>query len=213
MPEATPQNVTQLLQEYSRGNEQALALLMPLVYDELRRLARSHMRRERPGHTLATTGLIHEAYLRLIGQQVEWKSRSHFFGIAGQMMRRVLVDYAKSHHRAKRGGGAIKLSLDDVALVSKTPDMDLVALDEALNRLEMVDPQRGRIVELRFFAGLSNEEAAEVLEISTATVQRQWAGARAWLYHELSRKEAGYADHPLGRGSGSSGRGPRPSSE
>lgn len=206
MPEATSQNVTQLLREYSHGNQQALALLMSLVYEELRRLARSYMRRERSGHTLATTGLIHEAYLRLIEQQVEWKSRAHFFGIAGQMMRRVLVDYAKSRARAKRGGGAIPLSLDEVALLSKTPNMDLVALDDALNKLEALDPQRGRIVELRFFGGLSNEEAAEVLELSTATVQRQWAGARAWLYHELSRKEARYADHTLGTGSGGSGR-------
>jgi RNA polymerase sigma factor (TIGR02999 family) len=163
VPETTPQNVTQLLLEYSRGNEQALADLMLLVYDELCRLARSYMRRERPGHTLATTGLIHEAYLRLIDQQVEWKSRAHFFRIAAQMMRHVLVDHAKSHHRAKRGGGAIKLSLDEVALVSKTPDMDLVALDEVLNRLEVLDPQRGRIVELRFFAGLSNGKRPKFL--------------------------------------------------
>ena len=202
MPEATRQDVTQLLRDWSRGSEKALASLMPLVYDELRRLARSYMRRERPGHTLATTGLIHEAYLRLIDQETEWKSRAHFFGIAAQMMRRVLLDYAKSHGRGKRGGRAVQLPLDDAALVAKAPNMDFVALDEALSKLEVLDPQRGRIVELRFFGGLSNEEASEVLNVSTATVQRQWAGARAWLFHELRHKGAKYADHTLGGSQG-----------
>jgi RNA polymerase sigma factor (TIGR02999 family) len=206
VPETTSQNITQLLLDWSRGDQEALAALMPLVYDELRRLARSYMRRERPGHTLATTGLIHEAYLRLIDQQVDWKGRAHFYGIAAQTMRRILVDHARSSHRAKRGGGAVKVSLDGPALLTEAPSMDLVALDEALRRLEGVDPQRGRIVELRFFGGLSNEEASEVLEISTATVQRQWAGARAWLYHELSRQGVGDADHTVGRSSRSGGR-------
>jgi len=187
MPHATSKGVTQLLVDWSQGDQQALDKLMPLVYDELRRLARSYMRRERPGHTLQTTGLVHEAYLRLVDQKVNWQSRAHFYGIAAQMMRRVLVDHANANQRAKRGGGAIKLSLDQYDLAASVPEMDVVALDEALGRLEKVDPQRGRIVELRFFAGLSNEEASQVLEISTATVQRQWAGARAWLYHELSR--------------------------
>ena len=185
----TPKSVTQLLLDSSHGDQEALGALMPLVYEELRRLARSYMRRERPGHTLQTTGLVHEAYLRLAGQRENWTNRAHFFGIAAKMMRRVLVDHAKSHRRAKRGGGAIKLSLDDSALISKSPNMDLVALDEALSRLEKVDPQRAQIVELRFFGGLSNEEASNVLEVSTATVQRQWAGARAWLHHELRREE------------------------
>jgi RNA polymerase sigma factor (TIGR02999 family) len=189
MPTATPKGVTQLLADWSSGNQEALNALMPLVYDELRRLARSYMRRERPGHTLATTGLIHEAYLRLVDQDVKWQNRAHFFGVAAQMMRRVLIDHAKSQQRAKRGGGAVKVSLDAPIALGEAPDMDLVALDEALGRLERMDPQRGRIVELRFFGGLSNEEASEVLNVSPATVQRQWSGARAWLYHELRRDE------------------------
>ena len=188
MPEVAPKGVTQLLADWSKGDEGALEALMPLVYEELRRLARSYMRHERPEHTLSTTGLIHEAYLRLVDQKVSWQSRAHFFGIAAQMMRRVLVDHSKTQRRAKRGGGAVKIPLDAPALVGGTPDMDLVALDEALSRLEKLDPQRGRIVELRFFGGLSNEEASEVLGVSPATVQRQWAGARAWLYHVLSRE-------------------------
>jgi RNA polymerase sigma factor (TIGR02999 family) len=186
MPQTTPTTVTQLLVSWSNGQEQALDRLMPLVYDELRRLARSHMRRERPGHTLQTTGLVHEAYFRLVDQKVNWQSRAHFFGIAAQMMRRVLVDHAKAHQRAKRGGGAVRLSLDQPALVAGAPEMDVVALDEALGRLEKVDPERSRIVELRFFGGLSNEEASQVLGVSPATVQRRLAGAKAWLYHELS---------------------------
>lgn len=187
--EATPGTVTQLLLEVSHGDQHALDAVLPLVYGELRRLARSYMRRERPDHTLQTTALVHEAYLRLLGQNANWANRSHFFGIAAKMMRRVLVDHAKHSGRVKRGGGAIKVSLDEPAVFSKALDMNLLALDEALGRLEDVDPQRSKIVELRFFAGLSNEEAAQVLDISTATVQRQWAGARAWLYHELKRKE------------------------
>jgi RNA polymerase sigma factor (TIGR02999 family) len=161
---------------------------MPLIYNELHRLAGSHLRREYRTNTLQTTGLLHEAYLRLIDQKVGWKSRAHFFGIASQMMRRVLVDHARSQSRRKRGGGTIMLSLDQREVAAEIPNKDLVALDEALARLENVDPQRGRIVELRFFGGLSNEESAKVLGISTATVQRQWAGARAWLHHELTHK-------------------------
>lgn len=187
MPHTAPMGVTQLLVDWSQGDQQALDKLMPLVYEELRRLARSYMRREKPGHTLQTTGLVHEAYIRLVDQKVNWQSRAHFYGIAAQMMRRILVDHANTQQRAKRGGGAIRLSLDQYELVANVPEMDVVALDEVLGRLEKVDPQRGRIVELRFFAGLSNEEASHVLGISTATVQRQWAGARAWLFHELSR--------------------------
>src|SRR5580692_2707395 len=176
----SPKNITELLLDWSRGDNEAMSALMSLVYDELRRLARSYMHRERPGHTLATTGLIHEAFLRLINQKVQFKSRGHFFGIAAQTMRRVLVDYAKSHRTAKRGGGTVQLSDEDVVLFAVAPNIDLVALDEALGRLELMDPQRGRIVELRFFGGLSNEETAEALGVSAATVQRQWAGARAW---------------------------------
>jgi RNA polymerase sigma-70 factor (ECF subfamily) len=185
VPEATPENVTQLLVRSRQGDQEAMGALMPLVYEELRRLARSHMRRERPDHTLQTTGLVHEAYLRLVGQNANWNNRAHFMGIAAKMMRRVLVDHAKSHYRAKRGGGAIKVTLDSPALVTKEAHKELIALEDALRRLEEMDQQRAQIVELRFFGGLSNEEASKVLGISTATVQRQWAGARAWLYHEL----------------------------
>ena len=186
MPQATPKSVTELLLDWSNGSQEALDALMPLVYDELHRLARSYMRRENPGHTLQTTGLVHEAYLRLVDQKANWKSRSHFFGIAAQMMRRILVDHAKGRQTSKRGGDFRKVSLDEPLAVSDQPDMDLVALDEVLARLEKMDPQRGRIVELRFFGGLSNQEVSEILDVSPATVQRQWAGARAWLYHELS---------------------------
>lgn len=179
--------LTQLLKSSSLGDQRALDAVIPLVYDELRRLARSYMRRERPGHTLQTTVLVHEAYIRLLGQESNWQNRSHFFGIAAKMMRRVLLDHAKGVGRAKRGGGAIKVTLDEPAILSKAPDKELVALDEALTRLEKIDPQRAHIVELRYFGGLSNEEVSKILDISTATIQRQWAGARAWLYHELTK--------------------------
>lgn len=182
-------SVTQLLRDWSGGDREALAALMPLVYDELRRLAHSHMRQESTGHTLQTTALVHEAYFRLIGQRVSWANRAHFFGVAAQMMRRVLVDHAKGQKRVKRGAGAAEVPLEDSALVSRVPSRDIVALDEALRRLEAVDAQRARIVELRYFGGLSNEEASKVLGISTATIQRQWTGARAWLRHELRNKD------------------------
>lgn len=187
--ETSPKGVTELLVKSSKGDEDALSALMPLVYEELHRLARSYMRRERPGHTLQTTGLVHEAYLRLVGQNANYSNRAHFFGIAASMMRRILVDHAKGRLRAKRGGGAVKVTLDEPAMVGKGSDRELVALEEALCRLESVDRQRARIVELRFFGGLSNEEASKVLGISPATIQRQWAGARAWLYHELRAEE------------------------
>jgi RNA polymerase sigma factor (TIGR02999 family) len=158
---------------------------MPLVYQELHRLAQVYMRRERPGHTLQTTGLVHEAYLRMVGQDADWNNRAHFLGIAAKMMRRILVDHARGHHRAKRGGDAVRVTLDGPANVAKNPDAELVALEDALIRLEKIDPPRARIVELRFFGGLSNEQVSGIVGISTATVQRQWASARAWLYHEL----------------------------
>lgn len=189
MSETTPKSVTQLLIDSSQGDQEALGALMPLVYDELRRLARSYMRRERPGHTLQTTGLVHEAYLRLVGKNANWTDRAHFLGIAAKIMRRILVDHARSHHRVKRGGGALKVTLDGPALVSKASHAEIVALEEALSRLEKKDPERARVVELRFFGGLSNEESSKVLGISTATVQRQWTGARAWLYHEIRSEE------------------------
>jgi len=189
--EAESHRVTELLVAWSKGDERALDALTPLIYDELRRLARSYMRQERAGHTLQSTALVHEAFLRLVDQRVQWNSRAHFFGIAAQMMRRILVDHAKAQSTAKRGAGAVRIELEEGLATAPNRDVDLLALDEALERLTKVDPQRSRIVELRFFAGLSNEESAEVLGVSPATIQRQWAGARAWLFHELSTAEAG----------------------
>ena len=191
MGEAESHRVTELLVAWSKGDERALDALTPLIYDELRRLARSYMRQERAGHTLQSTALVHEAFLRLVDQRVQWNSRAHFFGIAAQMMRRILVDHAKAQSTAKRGAGAVLIELEEGLATAPNRDVDLLALDEALERLTKVDPQRSRIVELRFFAGLSNEESAEVLGVSPATIQRQWAGARAWLFHELSTAEAG----------------------
>jgi RNA polymerase sigma factor (TIGR02999 family) len=174
--------------DWSNGDRSALEALMPLVYDELHRLASRYLSRERPGHTLQSTALVHEAYLRLIDQrEVRWQNRSHFFGVAAQMIRRILVDHARSHQAAKRGAGAVKLSLDEaVAAAGQGRDVDLVALDDALNRLAQFDLQQGRIVELRFFAGLSIEETAEVLHISPATVKRDWVMAKAWLFREMT---------------------------
>src|ERR1700694_922198 len=186
----TPQNVTQLLIAWNGGDKQALDKLLPVVYDELRRQAARYLRRERPGHTLQTTALIHEAYLRLIDQKsVHWQNRAQFFGIAAQMMRRILVDHARTKHRAKRGGSDIRISLTDATSVTKDPDLNLVELDEALNRLEKIDPQQSKIVELRFFSGLNVEETAAALQISPATVKRDWKVAKAWLYREISRNE------------------------
>jgi RNA polymerase sigma factor (TIGR02999 family) len=172
---------------WSAGNQAALDQLAPLVYDELRRLAGRYLRNERPGHTLQSTDLVHEAYLRMVDQQnVRWQSRAHFFGIAAQMIRRILVDHARRRHALKRGADAVKLSLDDAIAASGQRDFDLVALDEALENLAKLDPQQSRVVELRFFAGLSIEETAEVLSISPATVKRDWTTAKAWLYRDLS---------------------------
>jgi RNA polymerase sigma-70 factor (ECF subfamily) len=186
----TPQNVTQLLIAWNGGDKQALDKLLPVVYDELRRQAAGYLRRERPGHTLQTTALIHEAYLRLIDQKsVQWQNRAQFFGIAAQMMRRILVDHARTKHRAKRGGSDIRVSLTDATPVTKDPDLNLVELDEALNRLEKIDPQQSKIVELRFFSGLNVEETAAALQISPATVKRNWKVAKAWLHREISRDE------------------------
>jgi len=181
--------VTQLLVSWSDGNEAALNQLTPLVYDELRRLASRYLRNERPDHTLQSTDLVHEAYLRLVDQQnVRWQSRAHFFGIAAQMIRRILVDHARRRQAAKRGAGPVKLALDEAVVASEPRDFDLVALDEALENLAKLDPQQSRVVELRFFAGLSIEETAEVLKISSATVKRDWTTAKAWLFRDLSRK-------------------------
>lgn len=178
--------VTQLLQRWSGGEEAAVEELLPLVYEELRGLARHYLRRERAGHTLETSALVHEAYVRLIdGSKVEWKGRSHFYGIAATTMRRILVDHARSHLYQKRGGGAAKVSLDEAYQLGTERPEDLVALDETLNQLAENDVQKARIVEMRFFGGLSHAEIAEVLGVSVSTVERQWRVARAWLYQAL----------------------------
>jgi RNA polymerase sigma factor (TIGR02999 family) len=182
----TAREVTQLLCLWSTGDRAALESLMEVVYAELRHLAHSYLRRERQGHTLQSTALVHEAYLRLINQNdVSWQNRAHFFGIAASMMRRILIDHARSRQASKRGAGIPLLKLDDAVAGSGPRDLDLVALDRALEKLTRIDPQQSRIVELRFFAGLSIEDTAEVLNISPATVKREWAMAKAWLYREM----------------------------
>ncbi|HEV2351944.1 MAG TPA: sigma-70 family RNA polymerase sigma factor [Terriglobia bacterium] len=188
---ASPEQITQLLVKWSQGDQTALAELMPVVYSELRRLARSHLRRERPDHTLQSAALVHEAYLRLAEQKnAHWKSRAHFFAVAAQLMRRILVDHARGHHAVKRGAGAIKLSLDAAMELPKELNLNLLRLDEALTSLSGLDPQQSRVVELRFFGGLSIRETAGVLGVSPTTVKREWTMARAWLYREL-QTEAG----------------------
>ena len=192
MTRSTPvsHEVTQLLIDCSNGSQDAFKQLFPLVYEELRRLAHRHMIRERPGHTLQTTAVVHEAYLRLIDQKhVQWQNRAHFFAIASQMMRRILITHAQSYAYAKRGGGALKVSLDEAAVLSPERASDLIALDEALTGLTAIDPRRSQVVELRFFGGLSNEEIAEVLNISTNTVTRDWNVAKAWLQREMSKEQ------------------------
>lgn len=180
------QNITQLLKDWGEGNQQVLDELMPLVYEELRRQAARHLRRERPDHTLQTTALIHEAYLKLVGQEVDWQNRSHFFAIASQAMRRILVDHARTRHREKRGGIAENLPLEE-ALVAGTGGtrIDLVDLDEALTRLAKLDPRQAKIVELRYFSGLSIDETAGVLGVSNSTVRADWTMAKAWLKNEI----------------------------
>ncbi len=189
-PEQTPQEITQLLRQWSDGNREGLDQLLPLVYDELHRQAARYLRRERADHTIQPTALIHEAYLKLIDQRdVQWQSRTHFFAIAAQLMRRILVDYARTKHREKRGGDEVKLPLEEAALVAvDEKGVDLLALDEALTRLAAMDEQQVRVVELRYFSGLSLEETAEVLQISRATAARDWSVAKAWLHRELTRK-------------------------
>lgn len=182
------QEVTQLLFKISHGDRTALDELLPLVYDELRRLADRYLRRERSDHTLQATALVNEAYLRLVDQNVPWQNRAHFFGVAAEMMRRILVDHARSHQAQKRGSGGVKLSLDEAINMSDERATDLISLDDALTALAEFDPQKSRIVELRFFAGLSIEETARVLGVGTATVIRQWRMAKAWLYREVSKE-------------------------
>lgn len=184
-----PENVTQLLVNWRNGDESALDQLMPIVYDELHRLAKRYMSRERRNHTLQTTALVNEAYLRLVGQgQVEWRNRAHFFGVAAQVMRHVLVDHARSRQYAKRGGDAQRVTLNDDLAISHEDQIEVLALDEALNRLAALDERKSRIVELRYFGGLSVEETAEVLGLSAITVKRDWLKAKAWLYRELSQR-------------------------
>jgi len=180
-------DVTRLLAEWSKGDRAALEALMPLVYSELRRVAGSYLKHEKSSHTLSPTALVHEAYLRLVTQKVPWQSRAHFFSVAAQMMRRILVDHARSHRYAKRGGGAMTLSLDEALATAKEREIDLVALDDALQTLAKLDERQSRMVELRFFGGLSIEETSEVLGVSAPTVKREWASARAWLFREISR--------------------------
>ena len=180
--------VTELLVRWRGGDRAALDALVPLVYDELRHLAHHYLQRERPGHTLQSTALVHEAYARLVEQNLpEWQNRAHFFGVAAQLMRQILVDYARNRRAAKRGGDACRVTLDDAASLPQRVDVDVVALDDALKHLAKIDPQQSRVVELRFFAGLSIEDASEVMGISTSTVTRDWNTARVWLYRELDR--------------------------
>ena len=185
---AQTHKITRMLREWSDGNHEALEELMPLVYDELHKQAMRYLRHERQNHTLQTTALIHEAYLKLIDQNVKWESRTHFFAVAANMMRRILVDHARTKHREKRGGAEENLPLEEAALiVSEEKSIDLIALDEALDRLAKKDEQQARIVELRYFSGLSLEETAEALKVSRTTVANDWAMAKAWLHRELTR--------------------------
>ena len=187
MKEATTKSITQLLTAWSEGDRAALDDLVPLVHAELRRIARNHMRGERKGHTLQTTALINEAYVRLVNQKhVRWQNRAHFMAIASELMRRILVDYARRRQYQKRGGGAIQVTLSDAAQVSSERTPDLVALDEALTSLAQIDERRSRVVELRFFGGLSIAETAEVLKVSSTTVERDWTIAKAWLHKTLT---------------------------
>ena len=189
MTSPAPKEVTQLLIAWGNGEEEALEKLVPLIYDELRRIARRYMKREPAGHTLQTTALVNEAYLRLIEQKgVKWQNRAHFFAISAQLMRRILVSMARARHADKRGGEAHQVSLDEALVISEERAAELVALDEAMNELAALDPRRSRVVELRYFGGLSVEETAEVLNISPDTVMRDWKRAKAWLYTELNRK-------------------------
>ena len=184
-------NATVLLQAWGRGDQAAFDALVPLVHEELRRLARRHMRHERPGHTLQATALVNEAYLRLVDlKRIEWHDRAHFLGMASRMMRRILVDSARARHNQKRGGGQRKLSLDEALEVPQAPGQDLVALDDALQALAAVDPRKAQVVEMRFFGGLSVKETATALHVSVDTVMRDWSLAQAWLYRELRATDA-----------------------
>lgn len=178
--------VTGLLHAWARGDPRAQEGLLPLVYQELRRQAAAYLRRERTGHTLQPTALVHEAYLRLVGQRVDWRNRAHFFAIAAQMMRRVLVDHARAHHAAKRPDPALRVAIDERLRTVEPKECDLLLLDQALNELGELDPRQGKIVELYYFGGLSEDEVAEVLSVSRSTVAREWRSAKAWLYRRMT---------------------------
>ena len=186
----TQEPVTDLLRAWRNGDEEALDRLTPLIYDELHKIAEQALRRERRNHTLQTTAVLNEAFLRLFDQKrVDWQSRNHFFAVAAKLMRRILVDYARKHHAEKRGGEAVKLSLDDIDAPAVVRAAGLIALDDAMKSLAAYDQRKARVVELRFFGGLSVEETAEALDIHKATVERDWEFAKAWLHRELSREE------------------------
>src|SRR5437762_221569 len=190
MAATSPQEVTGLLLAWSEGEQAAFEKLVPLVYAELRRVAHRYMGRERPGHSLQTTALVNEAYLRLIdSSHVRWQNRAHFFAVSAQLMRRILVDFARSRNYLKRGGNAVQVSLDKVLAITPEQDPDVVALDEALNALAAIDERKSRVVELRFFGGLNIEETAEVLRVSPDTVMRDWRLAKVWLLRELNAEK------------------------
>jgi RNA polymerase sigma-70 factor (ECF subfamily) len=190
-------DMTTLLKEVTKGNQEAVAELIPLVYHEMRRLAGGYMRRERENHTLQATALVHEAYLRLVQQRSDWRDRAHFFGVAAQVMRRILIDHARGHLRIKHGGQKEAIPLDEALVFSEAKSEELLAVNEALDRLAKLDPRQSKIVEMRFFGGLTVEETAEAMGISPMTVKRDWNVARAWLYGELERK--GYHARNLGK--------------
>ncbi len=199
MGESGQGEVTRLLEEWTNGDREALNRLMPLVYGELRRLSSHYLRGERENHTLQSAALVHEAYLRLMGREnVNWKNRAHFLGVAAQVIRAILVDHARARLAAKRGAGAVTIGLDEASTLPDQPAVDVIELDTALEQLARLDPQQSRVVELRFFAGLTNEEAAEVLGVSASTVKRDWTVARAWIYRALTG--GGAPEHPAGRG-------------
>jgi RNA polymerase sigma factor (TIGR02999 family) len=184
------QPVSELLVRWKHGEQEALKALVPLVYDELRRLAHHHLQAERPGHSLQSTALVHEAYLRLVGRKpLQLENRAHFFAVASQIMRQILVDYARKHHAVKRRANGLTLTLDEAIALPKQRKLPLVALDDALNGLATLDARQSHIVELRFFGGLSIDEASQVLGVSPATIKREWSTARAWLYREMARTE------------------------
>ncbi len=186
---SSPENITQLLIDWSDGDEAALEKLMPLVYNDLHQIARRYMARQNAGHTLQTTALIHEAFIKMVGQsEKQYQNRSHFFAVAAQAMRHILVNYALARQTDKRGGKGQQVSLDEALVVSKQPDEELVALDDALNELARIDPRKSKVVVLRYFGGLSVDETAEVLKVSPVTVMRDWSMAKSWLHRELSNK-------------------------